>query len=804
MTQLPLGQIRPAAQPVNAFFQPGKANVAAATAQPSVPRMPQLGTQTQRGGFNVQGYNSFEQLAKSLSVFSKEALSLGKNLALNYVSDQIKAGYEAEVKNQTALAAVNIQNDLEESAADAANEIAQLEKVDPPAAELLTDSNPYRLIGRRRAAAQLAKGDVRGAVLGLLTTDAARLATLKPGSPELTKMRVEVTRQVAQKYGLSGSEPEFIKYVLPEINESWDIFSTRQAKMFNDELKINTQNLVIADVANTIPFMLSKGAPDENGQLIAPGMPKFYGAASRELTRIVDNHMRLLPPAARREVMQNLQTELFGTLARDPFAQRILQGIRGGNPALPMELRPALGETNRFQNLQTTVAGTRAQVDLVDLNNKAALQQFMQRDFYGPGGLAEYAETDPGFADAYERAEQRLKGLGHTQPQVELNRMVDQNQRKIQRTQMLDLPSLDTELERIRQLPLENFSGELLTELRRNNIEYIKNLPSDQQRREAREALNQQVQKGVQRYENMRTYINSPLQSNLLTVTANPVIQKAIGKKQADGLAEFIRNDAANPAAAITEEKARQAIELIRRRLIEVGEAALLPLEQGTPDSTKESEVGKAMSKFLQSPEYTDLINSLQPPAPVQPQAAVPAGPVVYGREQAADITPGIAANYKKQPVLSGKWVRAEQQALSVDENAYSEQLRKAAADAKVTPARYLFEHIQRYYPKLDADGSFRRFLRFQMLKQKQNDTVSFNQPGMSFDGQKVAYVPNDITRPGGWLMGMLAGALTPADKELLRNYAEQMRINGSREAIKEIQRLNIQYRQYGLAFPLA
>mgnify|MGYP003133406909 FL=1 len=369
---------------------------------------------------------------------------------------------------------------------------------------------------------------------------------------------------------------------------------------------------------------------------------------------------------------------------------------------------------------------------------------------------------------------------------------------------MFDLPDLDSRLDQIRQLPLQNFSGEMLNQLQRDNIEYIRGLPSEAQQREARQELRKQVAKGVQRFENLRNYINNPLQANLLTVTANPVIEKAIGKQQADGLAEFIRNDAANPAAKITKPEARQAIELIRRRLIEVGEAALLPLEQGTPDSTKEAEVSKAMSKFLDSPEYKDLINSLQPPAPVQPQAAVPAGPVVYGREQAADITPGIAANYKKQPVLSGKWVRAEQQALSVDENAYSEQLRKAAADAKVTPARYLFEHIQRYYLKLDADGSFRRFLQFQILKQKQNDTVSFNQPGMSFDGQKVAYVPNDITKPGGWLMGILAGAMTPADKEMLRNYAEQMRRNGSREAIKEIQRLNIQYRQYGLHFPLA
>ena len=78
-------------------------------------------------------------------------------------------------------------------------------------------------------------------------------------------------------------------------------------------------------------------------------------------------------------------------LAGDPFAQRILQGIRGGNPALPMELRPALGETNRFQNLQTTVAGTRAQVDLVGLATIAAVYA---RDFYGPG-LANML-NDPG------------------------------------------------------------------------------------------------------------------------------------------------------------------------------------------------------------------------------------------------------------------------------------------------------------------------------------------------------------------------------------------------------------------------
>ena len=88
--------------------------------------------------------------------------------------------------------------------------------------------------------------------------------------------------------------------------------------------------------------------------------------------------------------------------------------------------------------------------------------------------------------------------------------------------------------------------------------------------------------------------------------------------------------------------------------------------------------------------------------------------------------------------------------------------------------------------------------------KDRKNKTVSFNQPGLTWDGSKIERVARNINSPGGWLSDMLFAGLTPADKELLRNYAEQMRRNGSPEAIREIQRLNIQYRQYGLAFPLA
>lgn len=802
MTQLPFGQIRPAAQPVNAFFQPGKANVAAATAQPSVPRMPQLGTQTQQGGFNVKGYNSFQELAQSLSVFSKEALKLGETLTRQYVSDQIKAGYEDEIKNESARAAVNIQNDLEEGAADAANEIGELQKVDPDAAQLLTDSNPYRLIGRRRAAAQLARRDVRTSVLGLLQQNPAELATLPPGHPRLTQMRSDVTRQIAQKYGLTGSEPEFIKYVVREINESWDMFANKQKKMYDDAIEFNTINLVVADVGQGLAQIIDAGVPIGNGQVLRPGNKKFYEKASGALTSIIDNHVRLLPPDARRRVIKNMQDELFGAFALDPFARQILQGIRGGNPTLPMNLRPSFGETSSFAQLQQTVAGTKARVELIELGNKKALQDFMQKSYYKPGGLRELAPTDPGYAEAREQARQELMNMGHTDPDEALNRLQKNAETRIEQTQPLDLGSLDERIAALSSMPLARFQGDLLQQLQAENQAYIDSLLTQKQKEEARNAFNQQINKSREKLNNLRNYINNPLQSNLLTVTSDPAVAEIINKKELTGLAELLRNGDDKALLQITEPKARQVIELIRRDLLSVGETTLLELPQDTPDSQKEGKVSAAMAKYFKTPEYKNHIDSLKPkPAPT-PQ--VPAGPVVFNREQAAEITPSIAANYKKQPVLSGSWVRAEQQALSADENSYSEQLRKASADAKVTPARYLYEHIQRYYEQLDRDGSFRRFLRFQMLKQKQNDTVSFNQPGMSFDGQKVAYVPNDIAKPGGWLMNMLAGDLTPSDKELLRNYAETMRRNGSPEAIKEIQRLNIQYRQYGLAFPVA
>ncbi len=88
--------------------------------------------------------------------------------------------------------------------------------------------------------------------------------------------------------------------------------------------------------------------------------------------------------------------------------------------------------------------------------------------------------------------------------------------------------------------------------------------------------------------------------------------------------------------------------------------------------------------------------------------------------------------------------------------------------------------------------------------KDRKNKTVSFNQPGLTWDGSKIERVARNLKSPGGWLSDMLFAGLTPWDRQFLRDYAEQQRKRGTKESIREIERLNKMYNQYGMYFPLA
>lgn len=809
MTQLPLGQIRPAAQPVNAFFQPGKANVAAATAQPSVPQMPRLGTQTQRGGFNVQGYNSFDQLAKSLSVFSKEALSLGKNLALNYVSDQIKAGYEDEVKNQTALAAVNIQNDLEEGAVDAANEISELQKVDPPAAQLLTDSNPYRLIGRRRAAAQFAAQRVRGVLAGDLIDNASQLELIKPGSPELTQRRAQLTRQIAQSVGFNGTEPEFIKYVVKEINEGWDNYISDHTKLYKKASEETTKALMVTTLIGEYKQYINNGIRFADGQVIEQGHPQFLQMSQLLLTRSLDKHLAVLDAEQRTRVRKAFMEEVIGNFAEDPFAMDVFRNLKMGNPNMPYEKRPTFGQAMPQAIRKQRVSSTRLEVDMYDLQQRRLEQNYIQSRFFGPNGLGRMDRTDPGYESQLRAARELLISGGHTNPDKFLKDILGSASDFVDIAQPLDVADLQSQRSKIIQTPLSEFQGESVTAIEKNVRDYIDKLPTAEQRKEASNELYPLIDRRTNELQNLRSYANPAASTGLRALLGTPEMKALLGDEDpalvAQQLQQMIQGGTGiNFAeAGVNEEDAQIAVNTFIQQAKDAAQKELGKLGMNVSDIDKENAARDGVEAYLKSDEYKALVKSLKPDTPPPQTNNVPAGPQVYQKNQTSELSDDVIKNYAQAPVMSGEWVVSELRSLEQGKPV-SQELSRAAERAGVTPLKYLYEHLRRYYSRFDPKGDARRELRQLIRKERQDKTVSFNQPGMSFDGQKVALAANDISKPGGWMMTMVAGYMTPEDRKMLRDWAEQLRRLNSPAGRRELEQMNIRYRNYGMHFPLA
>ena len=205
--RLPFGQVTPVARPLDTYIQPSAQESLARPAQPSEVRASGGLRAINTGGGGVirsqadPGRN-LQATAEALAPFNR-ALTTTLTTGVGMLkAQQIDAGY-IEAQNEYARAQLVMQQQAEVSATNAASQITQLEKVDPVAAILLKDANPWKQIGRRRAIAQIAGGEVDSALSSTLAQDFGRLAGLPPGSGELMKARVQVTNQVMQRYGLT-------------------------------------------------------------------------------------------------------------------------------------------------------------------------------------------------------------------------------------------------------------------------------------------------------------------------------------------------------------------------------------------------------------------------------------------------------------------------------------------------------------------------------------------------------------------------------------------------------------------------
>ena len=801
MTQLPLGQIVPAAKPLSTFIQPGREQVAGAARPTGISGISGVNAVQQRGRGNVQGFNSFRDLQQALEPFTREAVKAATSFALLDIQGKIKEGFSEEysrLQNQSTIGAVQLQNDLEVGAADAAQEISELQKVDPEAAQLLTESNPYRMVGRRRAAAMFAGQQVKSILQGDLIENQGYLSTLRPGSAELTERRSELTRQVATSVGLTGNEPEFIKYTLPQINEAWDTYVTTQAKYFNQELQKSTEALVISNLGGQFENFILNGIERADGTVMKAGDPDFPAIAGALLGKTLDRHMAVLTPEGRTSVMKKVQEQLLGMYGDNPIGSTIIGQMRVGNPNLPDEMRPTLAQSAPFTMLEESVAGTELRVKQVNLRSQQAEQRANQQFNKGLGQLD---LTDPRRPQLVQDMLQRLRNEGHVNPEGYLRDKLQDGEALRDLVTPPNLFEVDSYSDTLKSLPLGNFSGESLQNLRDQARKFVNKLPTLDQRNEARTIINSVIDEKEQELQDLRTFINPATASGIKVFLQNETVAKAIGKESSASLLGQL-NEGSNvnfSDAGITAETAQNAVLEYMQQANEAARAALLDLPA---DGNRAAAAYKAITEFNKSPAFQQIIDALKPPkAPAKP---TPTGPAVYNPTQTSELSDSVIKKYEKVPVLSGAWVVQELRAIQEDQP-YSDELERVAQRAGVTPAKYLYEHLRRYYSKFDGNGDFRRELQLRIRTERANKTVSFNQPGLSFDGSRVVAVDRDISKPGGWLMNMMvAGYMTPMDRQMLRDYAEQMRRLGTPAAIEELKKMNIRYRNYGMHFPLA
>jgi len=819
MTQLPLGQIRSAAQPVSAFFQPGQANVAAATAQPGVPRTPQIDTIQERGGINVQGYNSFQQLAESLQGFSKQALAAGKTMALNYVQGKVQEGYQAEMeaRNQANLAVLNLQNDYEAGSADAINEINELQRVDPEAAQLLTDSNPYRLIGRRRAAAQLLAHEIKGAFEADLAVNAPILETIVPGSPQLAKRKSDIARAATARFGLTGNEPEYVKYVSNVVNRAGDSYTTSQANLYNKAVGLDAEQKAVAELGMLIAQYTKQGVlmpAAADGSRPAFYMkrnhPDYLNTVHALLTIAKDKHFQHLTATQRSSVSKKITEQLYAVF-NDDLSKQVLDGIRMGNPNMPYESRPLLGFTVPFTSDQQRAAGLQAQVNIIQ-NRNQLIQQNVFENFYdkrvGPQGQT-LRQLDPIddraiFEPAVDALVDKARQEGHTDP-VQLKKDLIQRARDAQENQVLYDPKSTEDFKQriLNELKIGDFVGDDGKLLRADIEDHLAGVPfnlRDKARTELFNAFSQMKQKADQ----IIQYVGPATAKSLEVVVAHPAIKTLLGRT--GGLLAELRVGAQTAQGKYLEAFSEVGALDLKNQIDEgLTEAGLAALREADPADIANFQAiaQKAQREYLNSPAFNALVQPYVDRLNKQKtQNNVPQGnrPETYERNETSSLSDEVIGNYAKKPVMSGKWVVSELQ-----REGFSPELEAAAKRADVSPARFLHDHIHYHYPQIDKDNKIRRQLLLMIEKDRKNKTVSFNQPGLTWDGSKIERVARNLNSPGGWLADMLfAGYMTPADRQMLRDYAEQMRRLGTPAAIEELKKMNIRYRNYGMHFPLA
>jgi hypothetical protein len=250
---LPLNQIRPVAQPVDAFVRPATPNVAAPAAPQMMPNPSGIRMIEQGNGGSIQGYNQFAQLAEALAPFSRALTEVAGTGMKMYASGEYEKG-----RNEAMKAQVLANQQMQQSMGEYANENRKLAQVDPIGALMMDRVNPYREAGRVNALSRVAAKEIGSAVLAEYSRTPG-VEEWKFDDPRLKQLQARAVASVTEKYKLDPGTPGFIDYVLPEVGQATDKLIAQHREDRTKYLQSTVPRLAVVEALGQYESALKAG-----------------------------------------------------------------------------------------------------------------------------------------------------------------------------------------------------------------------------------------------------------------------------------------------------------------------------------------------------------------------------------------------------------------------------------------------------------------------------------------------------------------------------------------------------------------
>jgi hypothetical protein len=775
--RLPFGQLTPAARPINAFIAPAQTNTPDAARPQLIQTDIRINTIQRQSEGNVQGFNQAEQLAQAIAPFNRALTGLLTEGVVALKNNQIEAGYYDELKNQQARGMLSLQMQQEAGAANAAGQISQLEKVDPPGAAMLREANPWKAIGRRRALAQLAGGDVDNVLAADLQQNQGELATVQPGSGALSRRKSTLTQIVLDRYGLTGDETEVAAYVAPKVNEAWDKYTDKQQKLYNETLRINGRAQLTASLGMALQQMGENGIPLASGEVVPMGDPRFAQMAGGVMTALIDRGLTFSGGQDRADDLKEIRTQLLGTFGQVPVLGDALGFVQGGSPGDAN--RPTWAASYGLEILETRNRGNAARQQQYELGQKGIEQQ-LDGLWWSEGSPGSMLPTDPNYASALINFRNRAAAAGYRDVDSYLKGRMDSQEAVVERAYAPDPLASQDFLTTIQDLPRSAMNTpEAVQALREQARAAAKAEPTPELQRakykEYLDAITAKQKQAADTTPGLQSAIDKALLQDLGLPQVKPIVDAAKAKGGGgDAFTAALQGGAGAMAAAsgLGNDKVTAFTQRLNNLFLRNAEAkidAWMAERPGVPltSSARNVLISESIAETRKSEEYKQAFQALTGKAPGEvgakkvgtgPAQGTAPGPDVRGvaRTAAAALPDTTVKGFAVRPVMNGDWLHSELQKLS-NGKPVSADLYRLANRAGTTTNRYLLEQL-RFYPQLDPNGEARKYLENKIRQQRQGQTVSGANWQSMTSGSGMGMVPTGYNplAPGSWLMNLL------------------------------------------------